>query len=210
MRKLLVSTIFVAGLAFSTNTTFAQTAETSVSYNKSNANGFVNNINGEKDAVATSLSEYFKKTFDSKSNSSKGYTLYKGVSWPEVSTDKLDVYYKVENKKGNNKVTMLVSKGYDNFISSVTDPQMAEAVKNFMNTIEQKAVVVSNANAVLAAQKAVEEAQKEYEKSIKTDEEYRKDKEKLEKKIAEQQKTIGDKEQKLNQAKAALEAAKAK
>jgi hypothetical protein len=89
MRKILMSTIFVAGIALCTIHSSAQTSETTVSYNKSNANAFVNDIKGDKAAVATSLSDYFKKTFDSKSSSTKGYTLYKGVSWPEVSADKL-------------------------------------------------------------------------------------------------------------------------
>ncbi len=210
MKKILNIGLIVTILGLSPVIVNAQTNETTVSYNKSSANAFVTSVAGEKEFVANSLEEYFKKTFNGKSSSTKGFKMYKGVSWPEVSADKLDVYYKVDHKKGNNQVTMLVSKGYDNFISSATDQPMAEGVKNFMNTIKDKALLAANASELAAAQKALEAAQKEYDKAVKKEEDLRKDKERLEKDIASQQKTIGDKETALNQAKAALEAAKAK
>lgn len=187
----------------------AQAGETTVSYNKINASGYTVNVDGDKSVVTASLEDYFKKTFNTKSSSSKGYKMYKGVSWPEVAADKLDVYYKVDGKKGKNTVTVLVSKGYDNFISGSSDPQIADGVKNFMNSIQQKTANTTAANAVAAAQKAMDDAQKDYDKVAKKEEELRKSKEKIEKDIASQQKTMGDKEKTLNQAKAALDAAKA-
>lgn len=210
MKKIFNIGLVAAMLALTPAIVNAQTNETSVSYNKSSANAFVTSVAGEKEFVANSLEEYFKKSFNSKSTATKGFKLYKGVSWPEVSTDKLDVYYKVDHKKGNNQVTMLVSKGYDNFISSATDLPMAEGVKGFMNTIKDKALLAANASELAAAQKALEAAQKEYDRAAKKDEDLRKDKERIEKDIASQQKTIADREKDLNKAKAAVEAAKAK
>lgn len=188
----------------------AQTNETSVSYNKKKANGFVTDVSGNKEFVANSLDDYFKKSFNTRSTSSKGYKLYKGVSWPEVSSDKLDVYYKVDHKKGNNQVTMLVSKGYDNFISSSSAPSIAGSVKDFMNTIKDKALSAANASALAVAQRSHDEAQREFDRAAKRDEDLRKEKAKIDKEIATQQKTIADKEKLLNQTRTALEAAKAK
>lgn len=210
MKKLLSISMFMLALSAAPAIVNAQSSETTESYNKTNVNGFVVNVEGAKDVVNTSLDDYFKRIFNGKSSSSKGYKLYKGVIWPEVSSEKLDVYYKVNNKKNNNQVTMLVSKGYDNFVSSQSDPQIADAVKYFMNTIQDKAIAVSNANAIIASQKALDDAQKEYDRAVKKESDLNKDKERIEKDIASQTKTISEKEQLLNKAKAELEAAKAR
>lgn len=187
--------------------THAQAGEAAVSYNKTQANGYVVNVDGDKAILSASLEDHFKQIFKSKSSTSKGYKTFKAVNWPEVSTDKLDVYYKVDGKKGKNTVTLLVSKGYDNFISGTSDPHIAEGVKSFMNTIQGKTVSASIANAVAAAQKVVDNAQKDYDKVAKKESELRKSKEKIEKDLLNQQKDLADKEKSLNQAKAKLEAA---
>lgn len=187
--------------------THAQAGETTVSYNKAQANGYVVHVEGDKAILSASLEDHFKQTFKSKSSTSKGFKTFKAVSWPEVSSDKLDVYYKVDGKKGKNTVTLLVSKGYDNFISGTSDPHIAEGVKSFMNTIQGKTVDASIANAVTAAQKVVDDAQKNYDKVAKKEGELRKSKEKIEKDLLNQQKDLADKEKALNQAKANLQAA---
>lgn len=187
--------------------THAQAGEAAVSYNKTNANGYVVNVEGDKEILNVSLDDYFKKAFNAKSTTSKGFKTFKGVSWPEVASDKLDVYYKVDGKKGKNTVTVLVSKGYDNFISGASDPNIADGVKSFMNTIQAKTVSASIANAVAAAQKIVDEAQKDYDKVAKKEGELRKSKEKIEKELLDQQKSLAEKEKTLNQAKTKLEAA---
>ncbi len=187
--------------------THAQAGEAAVSYNKTNANGYVVNVEGDKKILTTSLDDYFKKAFNAKSTSTKGFKVFRGVSWPEVASDKLDVYYKVDGKRNKNTVTVLVSKGYDNFISGASDPAIADGVKNFMNTIQAKTVSASIANAVATAQKIVDEAQKDYDKVAKKESELRKSKEKIEKELLDQQKKLADKEKTLNQAKTKLEAA---
>ncbi|RYD99863.1 MAG: hypothetical protein EOP54_02375 [Sphingobacteriales bacterium] len=187
--------------------THAQAGEAAVSYNKTNANGYVVNVEGDKEVLNASLDDYFKKAFNSKFSTSKGFKTFKGVSWPEVAADKLDVYYKVDGRKGKNTVTVLVSKGYDNFINGASDANIADGVKNFMNTIQAKTVSASIANAIAAAQKVVDEAQKDYDKVVKKEGELRKSKEKMEKDLLDQQKDLADKEKTLNQAKANLQAA---
>lgn len=75
----------------------------------------------------------------------------------------------------------MVSKDYDNFISSTSDPGTANGVKGFINTIQEKPVSASIAYAVAAAQKLVEDARKDYDKVAKKEGELRKSKEKIEK-----------------------------
>lgn len=209
MKRIFIICSLMAGTLFlNSNKVSAQSNESSVSYNKSNVNGFTTSVQGDKGAVEDALEAYFKKTFDSKSSSSKGFKMFKGVAWPEIATEKLDVYYKVAGKKGNNTITMLVSKGYDNFVSSQSDPAIAQGVVNFMNTIKDKVMVINNANAVAAAENSLKDAQREYDRAVKKGSDLKDDQEKIGKAIASQEKEISEKEQALNKAKSALESAK--
>ncbi|RQO30421.1 hypothetical protein DBR32_12710 [Taibaiella sp. KBW10] len=195
-------------MALSTNTSFAQATETTVKFNKTDAGAFTTTIEAPKDVVAGSMEDYFKKTFSSKSSSSKGYKLYKGVLWNEVSTDKLDVYYKVEGKKNNSQVFLLVSKGYDNFTTTQNDPQTAQGAINFLSGLNVKVSEYSKTMAVAASSKVLDDAQKDYNKYVKRDEDLKKQKEKLEKDIADNQSKMGDREKELNNAKSKLDEVK--
>lgn len=210
MKKIISNGILAAVLCLGNLVVNAQTNETPVSYNKSDANGFVTDVMGDKEFVASSLEAYFKQKFNAKPTTSKGYRSYKGVYWPEFAAEKLDVHYKLDHKKGNTRVTMLVAKGYDNFISSSSAPEIAGAVKGFMNTIEDKASSAANASALATAQSSYNEAQKAFDRAARKEEELRKEEEKVEQEMVTHQKVLADKEKMLSQAKATLGAAKAK
>lgn len=210
MYKKILMLCIVAGsfTALGTTVSYAQASATTVKFNKADANAFTTNIEAPKENVENSIEEYFKKTFSSKSSSSKGYKLYKGVQWNEVSADKLDVYYKVEGKKNNSQVYLLVSKGYDNFISAQNDPQTAQGAINFLSGLNVKVAEYSKNVAVAESSKALDDAQKEYNKYIKKDEDLRKQKERLESDIADNQKKISEREKELNNAKSKLDEVK--
>lgn len=207
LKRVLSIGLLAAGLSFVNTEVFAQASETSVVYNKENANGFVANVSGDKVILTKNIEEYFKSVFKTKPSNSKGYKVFKGVVWPEVSQDKLDVYFKVDGKKGNNQVSMLVSKGYDNYITTASDPAIAAGVLRYLNGLQ---VATNNAAAVQAAEKAVEEAQKAQERAEKQLRDLKAEKEKIEKKISEQQKDVTEREKAVREAKDALENAKAK
>lgn len=189
--------------------TYAQ-QETTVKYNSAEASAFTLPIDAQKDDVSNSIENYFKNTFSARSSSSKGYRVFKAISWPEVSSDKLDVYYKVDGRKGKSEVTMLVSKGYDNFVSNQSDAQAAAGIKNFLSGLNVKVGEYTKGVAVAAGTKALEEAQKEYNKYAKKVEDLNKEKSKLEKEIADNQSKLAEREQQLNKAKSVLDAAQQK
>ena len=207
-KKVLIACMSLGGIMMATNT-FAQ-QETTVKYNSADASAFTMPVDAAKENVSNSIEEYFKNTFSVKSSSSKGYRVFKAVSWPDVSTEKLDVYYKVDGRKGKSEVTMLVSKGYDNFISNQSDAQAATGVKNFLAGLNVKVNEYTKNVAVAAGTKALEEAQKEYNKYAKKVEDLSKEKAKLEKEIADNQSKLAEREKDLNKAKSLLDAAQNK
>ena len=81
-----------------------------------------------EETIAAKLKEAGIKTHAKKK---KLYT-YKDVSLPEISTNKVDLYYKVQKKKHASKIFFIVSKGYDNYISTATDPTIAANIINFL------------------------------------------------------------------------------
>ncbi len=210
IKKLFFGAIIASTILFSGLNSNAQAIESTVKFNKTDVTGFTNNYQGAKDILGEAVENYFKNSFAVKSKSSKGFKLYEGVNWPEVSSEKLDVYYKVSGKKSNSQLEILVSKGYDNFVSSQTDPMTSSNVLIFMNSIKDKMQVVVNNNDVILAEKELKNAEKELEKAKRKASDLRKEKENIEKNIVSQDKTVSDKEKEVSKAKEVLEKAKAK
>lgn len=71
--------------------TRAQAREAAVSYNKTLTAMRVP-VDGDKTSLSTSLDDYLK-AFNAKFSASKGLKIFR-VSWPEIASAKLDVYYK--------------------------------------------------------------------------------------------------------------------
>jgi hypothetical protein len=134
---------------------------------------------------------------------SKGFKVYKGVVLPEITTDKVDIYTKVEGKKDNCTVYVLVSKGYDNFISEKSDEKVFANMKTFLNSMQETANQYQLGLDAEEQASIIKKADKTYNSSVSDGKDLESDKAKIEKKIAEN-KT----EQETNMK--ALEAAKTK
>lgn len=73
-----------------------------------------------------------------KKNKQEGFYVFTGVQLPELANQKLDLYFKVDPLDGgnslNSSISLLVSKGYDNFISPETDSATFGASERFLNS----------------------------------------------------------------------------
>ena len=103
----------------------------------------------------------------SKGKKYKGYIKYAAVTFSELSPNKMDIYTKVEGKKDNSNVIMLVSTGYDNFIGTATDATTAANTIIFLNKLNDDAVTMKAAIDLADQQKAVKEAEEKLNKSDK-------------------------------------------
>lgn len=205
MKKVFTSLALALAIA-ATGTVSAQNAhESSVKFNKTNENAVVADFDKPADIVEAALKDRLEKEGLGKMKSSKGFMSYSGVLWNSVSSDKLDVYFKVEGKKDKSSISVLVSKGYDNFITSGSDSRTIDNVKAFLNGF------MANANAyqlglnIKAQEEAVKKAEKAYSNATDDNKDLLSQKEKLEKKIAESNNDQTLKQKALDEAKKKLD-----
>lgn len=124
--------------------------------------------------------------FFNKKNKEEGYYKFSGAVLPELANQKVDLYFKVapmESDSYRSSITLLVSKGYDNFVSAETDSATFAASKNFLDGF------VHNAN-VFNINQQLEEQTKNIAKSEKKWKELRDKQEDAKKKITQLQSEI--------------------
>lgn len=195
MKKLIPSLFLALTIAA---TASAQSArETSVKFNKNNENAVVAEYDSKADMVKEVLKERLDKEGLGKMKSSSGYMRYSGVTWNTVSSDKMDVYFKVESRKGKSMISVLLSKGYDNFVTSTSDGRAIDNVKAFLNSFDDEIVAYQKALDVKAQEEAVKKAEKKQQKIAEQQA-------KLEKENAAKQKALEEERRKLNSIKASV------
>ena len=117
MKKILVSVV----IFFITATAFAQARTATAEYNKTMQPAVEIEIPYEEKTVMKSLVEKMEKK-GYKGKDSKDYTVFRGVTMPEIGPGTYDLYFKADRKSRKEKdisiLTMLISKGNDSFIRS--------------------------------------------------------------------------------------------
>lgn len=77
-----------------------------------------------------------------KKNKEEGFYMFEGVQLPELANEKLDLYFKVDPVNADSSyqstVSLLVSKGYDNFASREVDSATFGAAERFLNSFVQR------------------------------------------------------------------------
>lgn len=183
--KKIIASVAILCAAFSFHAQAQNAYETQVKYNKNNQNAVVAEYELPKDVVEAALKERFEKAGLGKAKSSKGYLTYPGKLWNEVTTAKVDVFAKVEEKKGKSTVQILVSTGNDNFITSGSDANAIQNVKTFMNSFLKDVTAYQLKLDIEKQEELLKKAEKEFNNSVSSGKDLSKEKEKLEKKITE-------------------------
>ncbi len=120
----------------------AQSVETSIEYNKGKQPAATVEYPINIDIVEDVIKSDLKNRGFGKGKSTKGFTVYEGIIFNEISTDKIDLYIKSDKKskkdKANSIVTAMVSKGYDNFMSGTTDPKVMAGLITYLNNLKPK------------------------------------------------------------------------
>ena len=74
-----------------------------------------------------------------KGKSSKGFTVYKGVKMPDLGNGEYDLYFTADRKsrrnKDNSTLTLMISKGNDDFATDKTDAGLMDNAKKYLNNI---------------------------------------------------------------------------
>ena len=162
MKKIIVSIIALVSLY----TLQAQAIETKATYNKVAQPAVLAEYIYDAAIVETAITDDLKQRGFGKGKSTKGYNLYQAINFAEISADKIDLYIKTEKKSKKEKdrtiVTVLVSKGYDNFVSGTTETAMMTAILNYVNGLKPKFDTNSLELQVKDQEELVKKAEKKY------------------------------------------------
>jgi hypothetical protein len=121
-----------------------------------------------------------------KPKTDKGFISYQAVSWPEIAPGQLDVYARVDkNSAQSSTVVLLVSKGYDNYISAASDPVISAKLQAFLTSLLPE-IQAAQLRAEMAAQEdAIRAAERAYKDADDDGNRLAREKERIEKQLAE-------------------------
>jgi hypothetical protein len=168
------------------STTLAQNARpTEVSFMKGKQLGLVADYDFHPGTVEAALKERLEKAGLSNRSSTKGFISYKGITWPEIGPDKMDVYTRVDGKGEKSTVTLLVSKGYNNFISEATDEQTVMRLKMFLNDFLVDATAYNLRLAIKRQEEVVQLAERDMRDKAKSGEDLAQEMKRLQQRMEE-------------------------
>lgn len=169
----------------------AQISEGTVTMNKVERPAIVGEFNFTSEVTEAVILEDLRTKGFGKGDSNKDFKMFAGVTFPMISREKIDLYVKVMTKskseKGKSVVYLVISKGYDNFVSGATDQAAIDSAKIYLGSLmgqfEQKKLKLD-----IAAQEAtIEKLQKKYDALVGTGESLQTKKEDIEKDIEKNQ-----------------------
>lgn len=204
--RILKSFLLLLLLCCATGLRAQNAREAEVKFMKGPQAAFMADYEVPKDMTEQALKDRMSRAGLGKNKTEKGYLVWKGVSLPELSADKVDVYAMVDGKGDKSTVTMLVSKGYDNFVSSKSDAGMAAKVMTLLNGFDAEAKAYRLRMDIAAAEDAVRTQQAEYDKLVKEREELEDDRRKIERRIADKQDAADKRKKQVEEAQKRLDA----
>ena len=99
-----------------------------------------------------------------KKNKQDGFYVFNGVTLPALNDQKLDLYFKIDRKsraaKDKSTMYMLVSKGYDNYVSPESDSVTFLAATEFLNGFLAGNISYSLQKDIEAQEKVIASAEK--------------------------------------------------
>ena len=163
--------VMIAFLFTGVMTASSQSTFTAITIDKKIQPGLVLQLPNNTDVAENTILQKLKETGYTpetkgelfwKTNKLDGFYVFNGIELAALNNQKLDMYFKVEPKsktqKDQSTIYLLVSKGYDNFISPEADSATFAAATDFLNgfvgttasyrlnlDIEEQGKVVKNA-----------------------------------------------------------------
>jgi len=159
MKKIFAAII---GIAIS-YASFAQAQVTFIEFQKASRQAIKTdmpyNVSTAEDAINDKMGK-----LGYKGKSKDGFTIFKGVKLSELGEETYDLYFSVDKKakkdKDNSVVTMLISRGNENFITDADNPSVISNGKSFLDSFggtigafDLEKQIAEQADAVKAAQK---------------------------------------------------------
>jgi len=191
---------------------YAQSRITEVEYQKVSRPAIVNEVPFASKTVEKAIEEDFAKK-GYKGTSSKGFTVYKGVRLPQLGPDAYDIYFMAEKKSrrdnDNSTVTMMITKGFDAFVSQSTDATLFGNAQTYLDSLRNIVAVYDLEQQILAQEDELKKADKKNESLKEEAKDLEKKKKKLEDQIEDNIKDQKNQEKEVEKQKQILETLKA-
>ncbi len=180
--------VFLALASFACSVTMAQSRYTTAEYQKIARPAVANEIPFPEKTVSNAIEDKMGK-MGYKGKSSKGFTVYSGVRLPELGNEAYDLYYmidKVSRKdKGTSTVSLMISKGFDNFVSDSSDAAVIANAKTYLNNLRDMVAAYDLELQIVDQEDAIKKADKKYTNLVDEATDLQKKKRKLEDQITD-------------------------
>ena len=175
--------------------TIAQSRTETVTYQKINRQAVVNDIpfpeKTVRDAIDNNMGQMGYKGKDT-----KGFTVYKGVRLPALGNDLYDLYFSADRKSRKEKeyatLTMMITKGLDNFVADSTDAAVVSNAKAYLDSIKIMIAAYDLELQIQAQEDAVAKADKKHTNLVEEGESLEKKRKSIEKDIEDNKKNQAD------------------
>jgi hypothetical protein len=183
-----------------------QVAEGTAAYNKVEHTAIVGKFDFAPDLVKDAIIEDMKYRGFVKSSESKGYRLFAGILFKDLSQETIDLYLKIDpvkKEKDKSVVYVLISKGGENFVTSSTDQACLNAVIDYLQALKPKFEARQLEINIEQQEALIKKTERSYNSLIGTGENLQSKKKDIEENIAknlkeqENQKAILEKEKEL-------------
>lgn len=206
IKTILLSAVFLFTVLFS----FGQASEASVMIDKENRHAVTIVVDQPESATREALKMRLERS-GLKVRATDGVAKYKGVILSEISSEKVDIYTKVEPGPNNSSVVyMAVSRGYNNYTNSKSDSGINQNVKTFLESFILDANNHSSDLGITTQMNELTKGEKDYQQLLDDQSDLQKKRTAIDNKLTELQNTLLLKREDLDKKKIALQGAKDK
>lgn len=191
----------------------AQSRTATVEYQKVNRQAVVAEIPFPEKTIRDAIDNKMEQ-MGYKGKDSKGFTVYKGVRMPELGSDSYDLYFMADRKsrkeKENSTLTLMITKGFDSFVSDSTDARVMNNAKNYLDSIRNMIAAYDLEQQIIAQEDAVKKADKKYNNLVDDGVSLEKKKKNIEKDIEDNKKDQANQQAEIEKQKQILETLRGK
>lgn len=145
-----------------------KTSQTTVGIEQDKPEAVVANYNYAKSRLNDVLNERLsKENLPSPKSASNKFIVVNGARWSKISSTRLDYYFRVSGNKNTSTLEMVVSKGYENYISSESNPSVFPNLKEFAHSLESDLYASKVEVAVAQKEEEIAKAEKALKKRAK-------------------------------------------
>ena len=176
---------FIISIVFSA-VSFAQSHTETVTYQKISRQAVVNEIPFPEKTVRDAIDDKMGQ-MGYKGKDVKGFTVYKSVRLADLGSDSYDLYFSADRKSRKEKeysnLTLMISKGFDNFVADSSDSRLISNAKNYLDSIKIMIGAYDLEQQIIAQEDAIKKADKKYNNLVEDGQDLEKKKRNIEKDI---------------------------